>query len=114
MVTTKDISLPLIGYNVIKLCVKSGMTSPELACVFPSLSCDIVNSLFDIIDTHDDSDFCAVRTNKKQCVNKRGRCSQIAVGLIMDQLHLRFQLFSNLRKIQICLMALSFQSLCSR
>ena len=78
LVTTEDISLPLVGYNVIKLCVKSGMTSPELACVFTSLSCDNVNSLFDVIDTHDDSDFCTVRTKKKQCLIKRGRCSQIA------------------------------------
>ena len=63
---------------MIALCVISGMTSSELACVFPSLSCNNVNSLFDIIDTHDDSDFCIVRTNKKQCLIKRGRCSQIA------------------------------------
>ena len=60
LVTTEDISLPLIGYNVIELCVKTGMTSPELACVFPSLTRDNVNSLFDIIDTSDDSDFCTV------------------------------------------------------
>ena len=78
LVTTEDISLPLIGYNVIELCVKTGMTSPELACVFPSLTRDNLNSLFDIIDTIDDSDFCTVRTNKKQCLIKRGRCSQIS------------------------------------
>ena len=78
LVTTEDISLPLVGYNVIELCVKTGMTSPELACVFPSLTRDNVNSLFDIIDTSDDSDLCTVRTNKKQCLIKRGRCSQIS------------------------------------
>ena len=54
------------------------MTSPELACVFPSLTRDDVNSLFDIVDTSDDSDFCTARTNKKQCLIKLGRCSQIS------------------------------------
>ena len=78
LVTTEEISLPLVGYNVIELCVKTGKTSPELAFVFPSLTRDNVNSLLDIIDTSDDSDFCTVRTNKQQCLIKLGRCSQIS------------------------------------
>ena len=72
LVTTEDNSLLLVGYNVIELCVRTGMTSPELACVFLSLNRDNVNSLFDIIDTSDDSDFCTVQTNKKQCLITRG------------------------------------------
>ena len=78
LITTEDISLPLDGYNVIELCVKTGITSPELECGFPSLTRDNVNVLFDIIDTSDDSAFCTVRTNKKQCLIKRERCSQIS------------------------------------
>ena len=49
LVTTEGMSLPLVGYNVIELCIKTGMTSPELASLFQSLS--------DIIDTSDYSDF---------------------------------------------------------
>ena len=64
LVTTDDISLPIIGYNVIELCVKSGMTSPDLACVFASLSHENVNSLYNIFEANDDTDFCTVRTNK--------------------------------------------------
>ena len=78
LVTAEDILLPLLGYNVTELCVETGMTSPELACVFPSLTRDNVNSSYDIIDNSDDSDFCTVRTNKKQCLIKRGRRSQIS------------------------------------
>ena len=77
LLTTEDISLPLVGYNVFELCVKSEMTCPGLACVFPSVSCENVHSLFDIIDTHDDSVFCTVRTSMKKCLIKCGRCSQI-------------------------------------
>ena len=95
LVTTEDISLPLVGYNVIGLCVKPGMTSPDLACVFPSLSHDNVKSLYDIIDTNDFSDFCTVRTNTKQCLIKRGNCSQISCrindGPIASEIPVVFQ-----------------------
>jgi len=57
------------------------MTSPELECVFLSFTRNNIISLFDIIDTNDDSDFCTVRTNKKQCLIKRGRCSQISLRI---------------------------------
>ena len=90
-------SLPLLGHNVIELCVKPGMTSPELACVFPSLSHDNVKSLYDIIDRND---FCTVRMNKKQCLIKRGRCSQISCrinhGTIASEIPVIFQPDENL------------------
>ena len=77
---------------------KTRMTSPKLACVFPSLTRDNVSSLFDIIDTSDDTDFCTVRNNKKQYLINVDDVHRFCVGLIMDQAHLRFLLFSNLRK----------------
>ena len=78
LVTSDDISLPLVGYNVIELCIKSGMTNPELACVFPRASFNDVNNLRDIIEDNVDTDLCAVRTNKKDCLIKSGQCSQIS------------------------------------
>ena len=78
LVTSDDISLPLVGYNVIELCIKSGMTNPELACVFPCASLNDVNNLRDIIEDNVDTDLCAVRTNKKECLIKSGQCSQIS------------------------------------
>ena len=64
LVTTDDISMPLVGYNVIKLCMKSRLTSPELACVFSSLSRNSVNTLYNIVEATNDADLCTVRTNK--------------------------------------------------
>ena len=63
LVTSDDISLPLVGYNAIELCIKSGMTNPELACVFPRATLNDVNNLRDIIEDNVDTDLCAVRTN---------------------------------------------------
>ena len=54
------------------------MTSPNLACVFASLSHENVNSLYNIIEANDDTDFCTVRTNKNQYLIKRGQCSPIS------------------------------------
>ena len=78
LVTTNDISMPLVGYNVIELCIKSGLTSPELACVFSSLSRNNVNTLYHIIEANNDADLCTVRTNKKNALIKRGQCSEIS------------------------------------
>ena len=78
LVTSDDISLPLVGYNVIELCIKSGMTNPELACVFPCVSLNDVNNLRDIIEDNVDTDLCAVRTNTKDCLIKSAQCSQIS------------------------------------
>ena len=78
LVTTDDISMPLVGYNAIELCIKSGLTSPELACVFSSLSHNNVNTLYDIIEANNDADLCTVGTNKKNAVIKRGQCSEIS------------------------------------
>ena len=103
LVTTEDISLPLVGYNVIELCVKTGMTSPELTCVFPSLTTENIQSLYDIINTNDFSDFCTVRTNKKQCLIKRGRYSQISCrinhGPIASEIPVIFEPEENVRNI---------------
>ena len=54
------------------------MTNPELACVFPRASLNDVNNLRDIIEDNVDTDLCAVRTNKKDCLIKSGQCSQIS------------------------------------
>ena len=99
LVTTDDISLPIIGYNVIELCVKSGMTSPDLACVFASLSHKNVNSLYDFIEANDDTDFCTVRTNKNQYLVKRGQCSPISCrinhGPIDSEIPVIFEPYEN-------------------
>ena len=90
---------------------KTRMTSPKLACVFPSLTRDNVSSLFDIIDTSDDSDFCTVRNNKKQYLIKRGRCSQILCRINHEPSTSEIPVIFEPEEIPIYLMALLFRNL---
>ena len=70
--------MPLVGYNVIELCIKSGLTSPELACDYSSSSRNNVNTLYLIIEANNDADLCTGLSNMKNALIKRGKCSEIS------------------------------------
>ena len=56
LVTNEVIDLPLVGYNVIEECIKSGIPGPELACVFSRVSPADVCTLRDVIDSIEETD----------------------------------------------------------
>ena len=81
LVTNEVMDLPLVVYNVIEECIKSGISGPELACVFSRLSPADVCTLHDFIDSIEETDLCVVKTNKTDQVIKKGQILKVTCRL---------------------------------
>ncbi len=76
-----SIDFPLIGFNAIEACVKTGLTETGLENAFPTLSPINVNLLCQFLESERETDVCSVKTTKKQHVLKSGQTSQIPCRL---------------------------------
>ena len=81
LVTEDIISLPIVGYNVIKELVKSGLSGTDLTHIFPTIASTNVSTFTDLIKETDEQDLCLVKTNKQNKEIRRGQTLKVRCRL---------------------------------
>ena len=81
LVTKENIDLPLVGFNVIEECIKTNLCEPDLKSVFSSVSSANVSALVDLIKTSSETEFCSVKTGKKDQLIKQGQSLKVSCRL---------------------------------